>query len=81
MEKVFRKSLSNVRPIPRRGLSRDEAAMYLGVSANKFDELDDRFHETTQLLLGLSIHGMRPFRTPPYDSNFGNARLVVAISE
>ena len=26
--------------------------------------LDDRFHETTQLHLGLSIHGMRPFRTP-----------------
>ena len=25
--------------------------------------LDDRFHETTQLHLGLSIHGMRPFRT------------------
>jgi hypothetical protein len=24
--------------------------------------LDDRFHETTQLHLGLSIHGMRPFR-------------------
>jgi hypothetical protein len=26
--------------------------------------LDDRFHETTQLHLGLSIHGMRPFQTP-----------------
>jgi predicted metal-binding membrane protein len=25
--------------------------------------LDDRFQETTQLHLGLSIHGMRPFRT------------------
>jgi len=24
--------------------------------------LDDRFHETTQLHLGLTIHGMRPFR-------------------
>jgi hypothetical protein len=24
--------------------------------------LDDRFHETTQLHLGLSMHGMRPFR-------------------
>ena len=24
--------------------------------------LDDRFHETTQLHLWLSIHGMRPFR-------------------
>jgi hypothetical protein len=27
------------RPIPRRGLSRVEAAMYIGVSASKFDEL------------------------------------------
>jgi excisionase family DNA binding protein len=32
-------ALSTVRPIPRRGLSRDEAAMYVGISANKFDEL------------------------------------------
>lgn len=31
--------LSAVRPIPRRGLSRVEAAMYLGISATKFDEL------------------------------------------
>jgi excisionase family DNA binding protein len=31
--------LSSVRPIPRRGLSREEAAMYVGVSAGKFDEL------------------------------------------
>jgi excisionase family DNA binding protein len=27
------------RPIPRRGLSRAEAAMYIGISASKFDEL------------------------------------------
>lgn len=32
-------ALSSVRPIPRRGLSRDEAAMYIGISASKFDEL------------------------------------------
>ena len=32
-------ALSTVRPIPRRGLSRDEAAMYIGISASKFDEL------------------------------------------
>ena len=30
---------SEIRPIPRRGLSRDEAAMYIGISASKFDEL------------------------------------------
>jgi predicted DNA-binding transcriptional regulator AlpA len=31
--------LSHVRPVPRRGLSRDEAAMYCGVSATLFDRL------------------------------------------
>jgi predicted DNA-binding transcriptional regulator AlpA len=31
--------LSAMRPVPRRGLSRIEAAMYLGVGANKFDEM------------------------------------------
>jgi excisionase family DNA binding protein len=33
------RALSEIRPVPRRGLSRDEAAMYVGVSAGKFDEL------------------------------------------
>lgn len=34
-----RSALSESRPVPRRGLSRYEAAMYLGISASKFDEL------------------------------------------
>jgi predicted DNA-binding transcriptional regulator AlpA len=33
------RALSGLRPIPRRGLSRDEAAMYIGISPSKFDEL------------------------------------------
>ena len=33
------RALSEMRPVPRRGLSRDESAMYIGVSATKFDEL------------------------------------------
>jgi predicted DNA-binding protein (UPF0251 family) len=33
------RALSEIRPVPRRGLSRDEAAMYIGVSAGKFDQL------------------------------------------
>jgi predicted DNA-binding transcriptional regulator AlpA len=33
------RALSDVRPVPRRGLSRDEAAMYIGISPGKFDEL------------------------------------------
>jgi excisionase family DNA binding protein len=32
-------SPSQLRPVPRRGLSRAEAAMYLGISPSKFDEL------------------------------------------
>lgn len=32
-------ALSRIRPIPRRGLSREEAAMYIGISAGKFDEM------------------------------------------
>jgi predicted DNA-binding transcriptional regulator AlpA len=33
------RTLSEIRPVPRRGLSRNEAAMYIGISAGKFDEL------------------------------------------
>jgi predicted DNA-binding transcriptional regulator AlpA len=33
------RALSETRPLPRRGLSRDEAAMYIGISAAKFDEM------------------------------------------
>ncbi len=33
------RALSKTRPVPRRGLSRIEAAQYLGVSASKFDEM------------------------------------------
>jgi len=31
--------LSETRPIPRRGLSRTESAMYVGISPNKFNQL------------------------------------------
>lgn len=34
-----RTALAAIRPIPRRGLSRDEAAMYIGIGTRKFDEL------------------------------------------
>jgi predicted DNA-binding transcriptional regulator AlpA len=33
------RALSEMRPVPRRGLSRDESAMYIGISDGKFDEL------------------------------------------
>jgi hypothetical protein len=32
-------SAPNARPIPRRGLSRVEGALYLGISPSKFDEM------------------------------------------
>src|SRR2546430_1301511 len=40
------RSPSAMRPFSRRGLSRDEAAIYIGVSAAKFDEMvaDGRMH-------------------------------------
>jgi predicted DNA-binding transcriptional regulator AlpA len=33
------RALSVIRPVPRRGLSRDEAAMYVGISPSKFDQM------------------------------------------
>ena len=39
MRPKMTRSLSELRPVPRRGLSRDESAMYIGVSAGKFDEM------------------------------------------
>jgi predicted DNA-binding transcriptional regulator AlpA len=36
-----RRELSDVRPVPRRGLNRIEAAMYVGISPTKFDDMVD----------------------------------------
>ena len=36
---MTRAPLSHVRPLPRRGLSRVEAAEYVGISPSKFDQL------------------------------------------
>jgi predicted DNA-binding transcriptional regulator AlpA len=32
-------ALSQNRPVPRRGLSREEASMYIGIGVTKFDEM------------------------------------------
>ena len=54
-----------------------EVAMLVAEATDGGDtNLDERFHETTQLHLGLSIHGMRPFRASHMIRNFGSARLV-----
>jgi predicted DNA-binding transcriptional regulator AlpA len=34
-----KRSLSSLRPCPRRGLSRPEASMYVGVGVTRFDEM------------------------------------------
>ena len=43
--------LSDTRPVPRRGLSREEAAMYVGISPGKFDQLvaDGRMPRALQI--------------------------------
>jgi predicted DNA-binding transcriptional regulator AlpA len=45
------RALSDFRPVPRRGLSREEAAMYVGISPSKFDELvaDGRMPEPVKI--------------------------------
>jgi predicted DNA-binding transcriptional regulator AlpA len=45
------RALSEMRPLPRRGLSRDEAAMYIGISAAKFNEMvaDGRMPEPLKI--------------------------------
>ena len=35
----MRKATASTRPVLRRGLSREDSAMYLGVSPSKFDEM------------------------------------------
>jgi len=51
IEQQRRRALSDIRPIPRRGLSRDEAAMYIGVSGGKFDGMvaDGRMPEPLKI--------------------------------
>jgi len=39
MRVALDRRLSVMRPIPRRGLSRDDAAMYIGIGVTKFDEM------------------------------------------
>jgi predicted DNA-binding transcriptional regulator AlpA len=36
---MTRRPLSDTRPVPRRGLSREESAMYIGTSASMFDAM------------------------------------------
>jgi hypothetical protein len=42
------RALSDLRPVPRRGLSREESAMYIGISPDKFDELVRRAYACTR---------------------------------
>lgn len=63
MEKTKSKSskkLSQQRPVPRRGLSREESAMYIGVGITKFDEMvaDGRMPEP-RLIDGRKVWDIR----------------------
>ena len=67
-------ALSAVRPIPRRGLAREQAAMYLGIFARKFNELvrDGRMPRPKRIVTGCAdaiytrSRGGRPTRCGGY---------------
>jgi hypothetical protein len=72
------------RPIPRRGLSRVEAAMYLGISPSKFDEL----HKTgrigpAKILDGRKLYGIEMldefFDALPDESDDATADWTVSL--
>jgi excisionase family DNA binding protein len=55
-ETASRRVLSQLRPILRRGLARTEAAVYLGISPSKFDELvDDKRMPQPRLIDGRKV--------------------------
>ena len=63
------RALSEIRPLPRRGLSREEAAMYIGVSAAKFDQLvaDGRMPAARR------IDGRKVWALPQAENTVGNS--------
>jgi hypothetical protein len=46
------RALSKTRPVPRRGLSREEGAVYLGVSPTTFDDLRKRGRIDSPRIIG-----------------------------
>jgi hypothetical protein len=68
---------SVARPVPRRGLSRIEAAIYIGISPSKFDELrkDGRIGPA-RLIDGRKVWDVRDldmaFEALPKEPNEGN---------
>jgi predicted DNA-binding transcriptional regulator AlpA len=75
---MARAALSEIRPIPRRGLSREEAAMYVGISATKFDAmvLDGRMPKPKRVD-GRKVWDVRRldtfFEALPDDDNVGSS--------
>jgi predicted DNA-binding transcriptional regulator AlpA len=69
-------STSRARPIPRRGLSRIESAMYLGISPSKFDEMvkDGRMPKAR------SIDGRKVWDIHELDAAFDELPLADAPS-
>jgi hypothetical protein len=77
-------ALSQSRPSPRRGLSRVEAALYLGISPSKFDELrkDGRIGPA-RLIDGRKVWDVREldlvFEALPLESNDSAEDWNVAV--
>lgn len=65
-----RAALSEIRPIPRRGLSREEAAMYVGVGSTKFDEMvNDGRMPKPKRIDGRKLWDVRSLHAYPVDTH------------
>jgi hypothetical protein len=78
------RTLSEIRPVPRRGLSRVEAAIYLGCSPTKFDDLrKDGRVGPARLIDGRKVWDVREldlvFEALPVESNDSAEDWNVAV--
>jgi hypothetical protein len=81
---VGERRLSAIRPVVRRGLSRVEAAMYLGISPSKFDELrKDGRVGPARLIDGRKVWDMRDldsaFEALPMETNEATEDWTAAV--
>jgi hypothetical protein len=78
------RALSDIRPVPRRGLSRVEAAIYLGCSPSKFDDLrKDGRVGPARLIDGRKVWDVREldlvFEALPLESSYSADGWDVAV--
>ena len=86
---MARAALSAVRSLPRRGLSREEAAIYIGVGTSKFDEMvaDGRMPRPRRIdtrkvwdVLELDVHFVDLPRDGEVDSSWNDFDAARRIS-